>query len=101
MQWTPFGLGRRADLLAGVSRASGVAVIAATGLHQAAHYDDPAAVRATLPRLAGLFIEELTTGMRPDPGTAGDADEPHRSPGRADQGGRDRSITWTPTRGRP
>ena len=74
VQWTPFGLGRRADLLAGVSRASGVAVIAATGLHQAAHYDDPAAVRAMLPRLAGLFIEELTTGMRPDPGTAAGSD---------------------------
>jgi len=70
VQWTPFGLGRRADLLAGVSRASGVAVIAATGLHQAAHYDAPAAVRAMLPGLAGLFIEELTAGMRPDPGTA-------------------------------
>jgi 5-phospho-D-xylono-1,4-lactonase len=46
-------------------------VIAATGLHQAAHYHDPAAIRAMLPGLAGLFIEELTTGMRPDPGTAG------------------------------
>lgn len=74
VQWTPFGLGRRADLLARVSLASGVAVVAATGLHQAAHYDDPAALRAMLPRLAGLFIEELTTGMRPDPGTAGGSD---------------------------
>ncbi len=74
VQWTPFGLGRRADLLARVSRASGVAVVAATGLHQAAHYNDPAAVRAILPRLAGLFIEELTTGMGPDPGTAGGSD---------------------------
>jgi phosphotriesterase-related protein len=74
VQWTPFGLGRRADLLARVSLASGVAVVAATGLHQAAHYDGPAALRAMLPRLAGLFIEELTTGMRPDPGTAGGSD---------------------------
>ena len=73
VQWTPFGLGRRADLLAGVSRAGGVTVIAATGLHQAAHYGDQAMVRDVLPRLAGLFTEELTTGMRPDPGTAGDA----------------------------
>jgi len=73
VQWTPFGLGRRADLLAGVSRAAGVAVIAATGLHQAAHYGDQALVRDVLPRLAELFTEELTTGMRPDPGTAGDA----------------------------
>ena len=73
VQWTPFGLGRRADLLAGVSRAAGVTVIAATGLHQAAHYDDQAMVRDVLPRLAELFTEELTTGMRADPGTAGDA----------------------------
>ena len=42
VQWTPFGLGRRADLLAGVSQVADVTVIAATG-------------------------------MRPDPGTAGDA----------------------------
>ena len=64
VQWTPFGLGRRADLLAGVSRAGGVAVIAATGLHQAAHYHDQAMVRDALPRLAELFTEELTTGMQ-------------------------------------
>ena len=83
VQWTPFGLGRRADLLAEVSRASGVAVIAATGLHQAAHYDDPAVVRAILPRLAGLFIEELTTGMRRDPDLTGGGS----LAGRADQGG--------------
>ena len=57
MQWTPFRLGRRADLLAAVSRASGVAVIAATGLHQAAHYDDPVAVRAMRPGLAGPPLE--------------------------------------------
>ena len=35
VQWTPFGLGRRADLLAGVSRAAGVAVIAAAEAHRA------------------------------------------------------------------
>jgi predicted metal-dependent phosphotriesterase family hydrolase len=101
VQWTPFGLGRRADLLARVSRASGVAVVAATGLHQAAHYD-PAAVRAILPRLAGLFIEELMTGMRPDPGTAGGSDlaaGPLPRAGLIKVPGR--SVTWTPTRGRP
>ncbi len=67
VQWTPFGLGRRADALAKVSRSSGVTVIAATGLHQAAHYGDPGMVEAVLPRLAELFTEELTTGMHPDP----------------------------------
>lgn len=66
VQWTPFGLGRRADALATVSRSSGVTVIAATGLHQVAHYGDPAILEAVLPRLAGLFIEELTTGMHAD-----------------------------------
>jgi phosphotriesterase-related protein len=73
VQWTPFGLGRRAGLLAGVSRAAGVAVVAATGLHQAAHYGDQTLVQDVLPRLADLFTEELTTGMRPDPGTPTDA----------------------------
>jgi 5-phospho-D-xylono-1,4-lactonase len=65
-QWTPFGLGRRAEALAVTARSGGVHVIAATGLHQAAHYDDPAMVRRVMPRLAELFTEELTVGMRPD-----------------------------------
>lgn len=73
MQWTPFGLGRRADQLAAVSRTADVAVVAATGLHQAAHYADQTLVQDVLPRLADLFTEELTTGMRPDPGTPADA----------------------------
>jgi len=73
VQWTPFGLGRRADQLAAVSRTADVAVVAATGLHQAAHYADQTLVQDVLPRLADLFTEELTTGMRPDPGTPADA----------------------------
>jgi phosphotriesterase-related protein len=68
VQWTPYGLGRRADLLAVAAQASGVTVVAATGLHQLAHYRDPAVVKAAQP-LGGLFVEELTAGMRPDPGT--------------------------------
>jgi phosphotriesterase-related protein len=68
VQWTPFGLGRRAGLLAGVSRAAGVAVVAATGLHQAAHYGDQTLVQDVLPRLADLFTEELTTACAPIPG---------------------------------
>ncbi|MFE2636226.1 hypothetical protein ACFXKF_15800 [Streptomyces scopuliridis] len=47
VQWTPYGMGRRPADLAALSRAEGVHVVAATGLHQAAHYD-----RATL-RSAG------------------------------------------------
>jgi 5-phospho-D-xylono-1,4-lactonase len=72
VHWTPYGLGRRADLLAVAAQASGVTVVAATGLHQLAHYGDPAVPEAVLPRLGALFAEELTTGMRPDPGTEGE-----------------------------
>jgi predicted metal-dependent phosphotriesterase family hydrolase len=71
VQWTPFGLGRRAEWLAEVSQASGVQVIGATGLHQRAHYADQALVDEVLPGLADLFIEELTVGMRPDDPAAG------------------------------
>lgn len=71
VQWTPFGLGRRAEWLADVSQASGVQVIGATGLHQRAQYADQALVDEVLPGLADLFIEELTTGMRPDDLAAG------------------------------
>jgi phosphotriesterase-related protein len=71
VQWTPFGLGRRAEWLTEVSQASGVQVIGATGLHQRAHYADQALVDEVLPGLADLFIEELTAGMRPDDPAAG------------------------------
>ena len=66
VQWTPYGLGRRAEWLAEVSEASGVQVIGATGLHQRAHYADQALVDDLLPKLAALFTEEVTLGMRPD-----------------------------------
>jgi 5-phospho-D-xylono-1,4-lactonase len=66
VQWTPFGLGRRAEWLTEVSQASGVHIIGATGLHQRGHYADQALVDEVLPELADLFIEELTVGMRPD-----------------------------------
>jgi 5-phospho-D-xylono-1,4-lactonase len=66
IQWTPFGLGRRAERLAAVSRAADVHVVAATGLHQRVHYPDQALVDEVMPKLAELFIEELTLGMRPD-----------------------------------
>ncbi|MFF3766229.1 phosphotriesterase [Streptomyces sp. NPDC001922] len=64
VQWTPFALGRRAGLLAGLSRATGVRVVAATGLHQAAHYT-PELLRS-LDSPAELFVRELTVGMAPD-----------------------------------
>ncbi|GGL86247.1 phosphotriesterase [Streptomyces fumigatiscleroticus] len=66
VQWTPYGLGRRAADLPPLSRETGVHLVAATGLHQAAHYDD-----GTLARLRGglaaVFVAELTEGI----GTSG------------------------------
>lgn len=65
VQWTPFGLGRKAESLAGVSEKTGVHIVAATGLHQAAHYA-PGVVDSVLGNLAELFISELTVGMVSD-----------------------------------
>ncbi|MFE7561576.1 phosphotriesterase [Kitasatospora sp. NPDC057500] len=62
VQWTPAGLGRRADALPGLSRATGVHLVAATGLHQAVHYD-PADLERRYAGLAGFFTAELTTGL--------------------------------------
>ncbi|MEV7127360.1 phosphotriesterase [Streptomyces sp. NPDC093260] len=62
VQWTPYGLGRRAAELPPLSRAVGVHVVCATGLHQDVHYDADtlAAVRG---RLADVFVTELTEGI--------------------------------------
>ncbi|WP_246103416.1 phosphotriesterase family protein [Streptomyces piniterrae] len=62
IQWTPYGMGRRAVELPRLARESGVRIVAATGLHQAAHYaaEVLARVRADL---AGLFVAELTEGI--------------------------------------
>ncbi|MCP2169858.1 phosphotriesterase family protein [Goodfellowiella coeruleoviolacea] len=62
VQWSPFGLGRHPEALAEVSRSADVHVIAATGLHQAAHYP-PELLARVRDRLAELFVAELTTGM--------------------------------------
>jgi 5-phospho-D-xylono-1,4-lactonase len=90
VQWTPFGLGRRAEKLAAVSRAAGVHLIAATGLHQRAHYSDQALLDEVMPKLAELFIEELTLGMRPDAeqGRPGRAQPGRAQPGQAQPGPR-------------
>lgn len=63
-QWTPFGMGRRAEQLVAASRATGVRVIAATGLHQEVHYD-PGLLRRLRrgDALAELLVAELTGGM--------------------------------------
>ncbi|MFJ9019723.1 phosphotriesterase [Streptomyces sp. NPDC102259] len=66
VQWTPYGLGRRAADLPPLSREAGVHVVAATGLHQDVHYDE-ATLDGLRHRLAELFVAELTEGI----GTSG------------------------------
>lgn len=70
VQWTPYGLGRRAADLPLLSRAAGVNVVCATGLHQAVHYD-PEELTALRGRLAEVFVSELTTGIGPSGVRAG------------------------------
>ncbi|KNB52367.1 phosphotriesterase family protein [Streptomyces caatingaensis] len=60
VQWTPRGMGRRLADVVAASRATGVHVVAATGLHQAVHYE-PAFLERTMGRLAELFVQDLTT----------------------------------------
>ncbi|MFC9328109.1 phosphotriesterase [Kitasatospora sp. NPDC057015] len=65
VQWTPYGMGRGAADLAGLSRDTGVHLVAATGLHQARHYEpDVLAALSDVDALARLFVEELTSGLR-------------------------------------
>jgi predicted metal-dependent phosphotriesterase family hydrolase len=70
VQWTPYGLGRRADELPALSRETGVRIVAATGLHQAVHYDD-ATLAGLRGRLADVFVTELTEGIGPSGVRAG------------------------------
>lgn len=62
IQWTPYGMGRGAGELPRLARESGVRIVAATGLHQAAHYT-PEALERVRADLAGLFVSELTEGI--------------------------------------
>ncbi len=59
VQWTPMGMHRRLDALPDLSRRTGVAIVAATGLHQAQHYS-PEWLAETLPRLDELFVNDVT-----------------------------------------
>ncbi|WP_406447803.1 phosphotriesterase [Streptomyces sp. NBC_00876] len=62
VQWTPYGMGRGAQVLAELSRSTGTHVVAATGLHQAVHY--PAGLLERIRGcLASLFVSELTEGI--------------------------------------
>lgn len=59
VQWTPYGMGRGSGALIELARRTRVRIVAATGVHQAAHY-----VKEPPRDLAGLFVEELTRGVR-------------------------------------
>ncbi|AYN43983.1 phosphotriesterase [Streptomyces dangxiongensis] len=63
VQWTPYGMGRRAADLPALSRTTGVRLVCATGLHRAAHYDAESLARLRGGRLAALFVSELTEGI--------------------------------------
>lgn len=60
VDWTPIGLGRDLDGLVAVAEATGLHVVAATGLHRDAHYtaDDPLR-SASVDDLAARFAAEL------------------------------------------
>lgn len=62
VQWTPYGLGRRAADLPPLARETGVHLVTATGLHQAVHYDE-GTLRGLRGRLAEVFVRELTEGI--------------------------------------
>lgn len=60
----PCAAGRRVDKLAAVSRVTGVAVVAATGLHTARYYDGHPWTRAEpAEALADLFTADVTDGI--------------------------------------
>jgi phosphotriesterase-related protein len=64
---TPVGLGRRSAAVARISSATGLSVVASTGMHRSAHYADGHPLRA-LDAIdkAALFMHELTVGMLGD-----------------------------------
>ncbi|MBZ4320485.1 phosphotriesterase family protein [Streptomyces huiliensis] len=59
VQWTPRGMGRRSADVVAASRATGVHVVLATGMHQAVHYTPPP-TPAELDALAAKFVTDLT-----------------------------------------
>ncbi|MEV5611255.1 phosphotriesterase [Streptomyces sp. NPDC052225] len=62
VQWTPYGLGRRAAELPALAAATGVRIVAATGMHQSAHYA-PELLAERADDLAEVFVRELTEGI--------------------------------------
>lgn len=72
IDWTPLGIGRSVDGLVRVSEATGLQVVAATGVHRDAHYgaDDPLR-RQGAAALAARFVVELVDGIDGTPARAG------------------------------
>jgi predicted metal-dependent phosphotriesterase family hydrolase len=60
VDWTPIGLGRDLDGLRAVSKATGLHIVAATGLHRDVHYapEDPVR-RQAVEALAARFVADL------------------------------------------
>ncbi|UNK71264.1 aryldialkylphosphatase [Microbacterium sp. H1-D42] len=64
---TPFGLGRNPEAVARISAATGLGVIATTGLHREAHYGDDHPMQVwDVERLTALFTADITNGMPAD-----------------------------------
>ncbi|MFD9904315.1 phosphotriesterase [Streptomyces sp. NPDC059063] len=63
VQWTPYGMGRRAGELPALARTTGVRIVAATGLHQAVHYTPELLAELRARGLGELFARELTRGI--------------------------------------
>lgn len=61
---TPIGLGRKPAEVAAISAATGLGVIASTGMHREAHYADDHPLRAwSAERRAAAFVRDIVEGM--------------------------------------
>ncbi|GGM61033.1 phosphotriesterase family protein [Microbacterium saperdae] len=61
---TPFGLGRNPEAVARISATTGLHVVATTGRHREAHYDQHHPTRSRdAAQLAQQFVTEITEGM--------------------------------------
>ncbi len=72
IDWTPLGIGRSAGGMIAVSEATGLHVVAATGVHRDAHYvaDDPLR-RQSAAALSARFAAEIVDGIDATPARAG------------------------------
>ena len=70
---TPVGLGRDPAALVAISRATGMQVVGATGVHRRQHYLPDHPVRGwTADDLLACFVAEVQDGLLPDPFAPGD-----------------------------